>query len=70
MENYMTHYKNVNGLCPYCQAANNFSILHERRPMQKIHKCNICNKFCVFNERNGARYPLENPLDQNSMPKT
>jgi len=62
------HKMNANGLCPYCFTANNFSVIGQRKPQQMIHKCNICQKFMVFNDRNGGRYPLSNPNDQNSMP--
>lgn len=64
----MTYYKNTKGFCPYCNA-NNCSILEQRRPFQKIHKCNSCNKYMVYNERNGVCYPLSNPMDSKSLPQ-
>lgn len=69
MGSYMMYNKNTNGLCPYCKNANNFSILGNRRPFQLLNKCNVCNKYSILNERNGTRYPLEDPLNSESMPK-
>ena len=60
--------KNMSGGCPYCSNMISFSELSERKPNQMVHKCNSCNKYMIFNQRNGARYPLADPTNINSLP--
>jgi hypothetical protein len=62
---------NASGMCPYCQRTV-FSSGTERRPGQLVQQCqNItCGGYSVLNTRNGARYPLADKTNPDSVPHT
>ena len=63
----MKPYNKTNGKCPYCNS-DNFSYGAERRPSQRVDRCNLCLKYSVYSTSWGLRYPLDNPEDQGSDP--
>lgn len=64
----MSEHKQASGVCPYCSGAS-FSEGDLRRPMQRVDRCNACDKYSVLNLRNGARYPVSDPTDAESPPR-
>jgi len=63
----MLNRKQTSGSCPYCFGTS-FSEGSERRPRQRVDKCNACDKYSVLNLNNGTRYPLTKPDDESSSP--
>lgn len=63
----MLPHKKVDGKCPYC-ASNNFLNGAERKPGQRVDRCNVCNQYSVFVPVTSIRYPLDDPQNSQSPP--